>query len=439
VGLFIHFPRIVGERMEMLDSLLYNMVVILLSVCLFEMFDSFGTGNWHALREGKGQLLLTFANSITTVFCLLHPIPLGDGAIDLRLVPYLVSFIYGSAISGFVVALITLCYQYFFLHSGFLFALSVTLLAIPICLVLTRRSARRSTLRLAYPMRLTVVCLATIFVLHHGFVAMHRQPFPVHSFKYLAVYYSVHIGAMWLIWLFIQKLQTIVAMRKKLIHAEKLGVLSELAAAVAHEIRNPMTVARGFMQLLHQSEVSEEKKRVYTSMVIEEIDRAESIINDYLSFAKPEARQIETLDLKDAVQTTMQVIAPYAAARAVEVNGTLAGSPMPIVADPEKLVKSLVNICKISIDTMPNGGVLRLLLQDYPDRYSLVISDNGDGMSEEEISRLGSPYYAMNTEGTGLGMMVAYRVIESLKGHIDVASKPGAGSTFTVSLVRQRP
>jgi two-component system sporulation sensor kinase B len=244
---------------------------------------------------------------------------------------------------------------------------------------------------------------------------------------------------MWVLWLFIQKLQTIVAMRKKLIQAEKLGVLSELAAAVAHEIRNPMTVARGFMQLLHQSEVSEDKKRVYTSMVIEEIDRAESIINDYLSFAKPEAQQIEALDLKDAVQTTMHVIAPYAAARAVEINSSLAGSPMPIFADPDRLVKSLVNICKISIDTMPNGGVLRLLLQDDPDRYSLVISDNGDGMSEEEISRLGSPYYAMKSEGTGLGMMVAYRIIESLQGHIDVASKPGSGSTFTVSLLRQRP
>ncbi|UJF31937.1 ATP-binding protein [Paenibacillus hexagrammi] len=231
----------------------------------------------------------------------------------------------------------------------------------------------------------------------------------------------------------IEKLKENVAIRRELHRTEKLAVLSELAASVAHEIRNPMTVARGFMQVLNQAQVSESKKQIYTAMVIEEIDRAQSIINDYLSFAKPQAETLESIDISSLIQKLMNLISPYASLRDVQIKVQFEPG-LWIHGHLEKMIQCLVNITKNGIEAMPKGGTLQLRGYRQNGRVILEIHDDGVGMTHEQIDQLGTPFYSTKHKGTGLGMMVSYRIIKNLSGEISVTSQLNKGTCFKISL-----
>jgi two-component system sporulation sensor kinase B len=422
------------------DSILFNAAIIILPICLFEIIgNGYGVERIDRQRAVRGRWFIAATNSLTALFCVTHPIRLLEDSFDLRLLPFLISFIYGNQTSGFAVACTILIWQYAAEPSNFAFAAVSFGMLTPICMLVSCHAAPLFGTRFTYPLLLTCICLGTLYGLNCFFTLFDAAPpQPLEWFHFL--FYNVfHLALIWLVALLLEHIRANAVMRQKLVRSEKLSVLSELAAAVAHEIRNPMTVARGFMQLLSRSEVDEEKKRTYTSMVIEEIDRAEKIITDYLSFAKPQALHVKPIDLRDAVRKAIQVIAPYAAARGVEVRCEMNHAAMPLLADLDRLVQGVVNICKHGIDAMPAGGMLRLRLMPQANNIVLTVEDEGEGMTEEEISRLGTPFYAMDTEGTGLSMMVAYRIVESLQGQVEVHSIPSKGTTFTISLPRLRP
>lgn len=423
------------------DSILLNVAIIILPICLFEIFgNGYGSYLGERKRTVKGRWSVAAANVVTALFCAAHPIPLIGDTLDLRLIPFLLSFIYGTPLGGLAVAAAVLVYEYFAFPAHFAITAIAFGLMTPMCWLVSARAGRASfNYRYSYPLLLTCLCLGTIVGLNCGFSLINSAPPHPQVWLYFLLYNALHLALILLIALILEHIHANAVLNQKLIRSEKLSVLSELAAAVAHEIRNPMTVARGFMQLLNRSEVNEEKKRAYTQMVIEEIDRAEKIITDYLSFAKPQAQHVKPLDLRDSVQRALQLIAPYGAARGVELQCLAEYAAKPLLADMDRLVQGLVNICKHGIDAMPEGGTLRLRYIPDPDNVILEVADEGEGMSEEEISRLGSPFYAMDTEGTGLSMMVAFRIVESLQGHVEVRSRLGKGSTFRISLPRHQP
>jgi two-component system sporulation sensor kinase B len=422
------------------DSILFNAAIIILPICLFEIIgNGYGVERINRQRAVRGRWFIALTNALTALFCVTHPIRLLEDSFDLRLLPFLVSFIYGNLASGFAVTGAILIWQYVAKPSDFAYTAAAFGMLTPICMLISFRAGPLFGTRFSYPLLLTFICLGTLFGLNYIFLLFDSAPPQPQAWFHFLFFNALHIALIWIVALLLEHIRANAVLRQKLVRSEKLSVLSELAAAVAHEIRNPMTVARGFMQLLSRSEVDEEKKLTYTSMVIEEIDRAEKIITDYLSFAKPQALHVKPIDLRDAVQKAIQVIAPYAAARGVEVQCEMNHQAMPLLADMDRLVQSVVNICKHGIDTMPIGGMLQLRLAPQSHNIVLEVEDEGAGMTEEEISRLGTPFYAMDTEGTGLSMMVAYRIVESLQGQVEVRSILGKGTTFTISLPRLRP
>lgn len=207
--------------------------------------------------------------------------------------------------------------------------------------------------------------------------------------------------------------------------SEKMEIISELAASVAHEVRNPLQVTRGFLQLLSEKSSGDEKR--YLTMALSELDRASSIITDFLTFAKPEFEQISTLNLYDEFKHIESILLPLC-----HMNG---GKLILDVADhlwvrgnSSKFKQAFINIIKNSIEALGDEGTIQLSAYGKADKVFIHIKDNGEGMSPEVLIRLGEPYFSNKTKGTGLGLMVTFRIIEAMQGEIRFISKKGAGT-----------
>lgn len=220
--------------------------------------------------------------------------------------------------------------------------------------------------------------------------------------------------------------------QRELQRAEKMNAIGQLAASVAHEIRNPMTVVKGFLQIFLAKEQMSEEERMYIRLMIEEMHRAETIINDYLSLAKPDIEQMELVDAGEFASRVMDLMNSYAMMSkniSIEIN---VNQRVYIRSNPSELRQVLINILKNGIEAMKEGGNLTLSVYKENGYGVFEISDTGIGMSETELERLGTPFYSLKEKGTGIGMMVCYQIIERMKGKIDVSSEVGNGTTFKI-------
>jgi two-component system sporulation sensor kinase B len=249
------------------------------------------------------------------------------------------------------------------------------------------------------------------------------------SMAFFWTYVLLHLGTTLLLVLLIEGFLKGSSLRAELFRSEKLNILSELAASVAHEIRNPMTTARGFMQLLkEQSSPDVFKKQMYCDMVIQELDRAQAVINDYMSLAKPHMEKMEVLELGEQAALLADMLSPFAMIRNVEMEKDLPPAMVTIYANPEKFNQCMVNLMKNGIESMEQGGQLRIAIGTAGDMAVIDVIDNGVGMTEMEVKRLGEPFYSTKQKGTGLGMMLCFRIIDSLGGKIEITSKKGKGT-----------
>lgn len=211
--------------------------------------------------------------------------------------------------------------------------------------------------------------------------------------------------------------------------SEKMEIISELAASVAHEVRNPLQVTRGFLQLLLSK--SERKDREYLTLALKELDRASGIITDFLTFAKPEMDQVQLLDLSEEFRHIEGILIPLA-----NFQGSKMTSRIPkdlyIEGNSSKLKQAFINIIKNSIEALHEAGQVHIWAYTEQDDVVIHVHDNGEGMEPEELARLGEPYFSNKTKGTGLGLMVTFRIIEAMKGDMKFYSEKGVGTEVIV-------
>jgi two-component system, sporulation sensor kinase B len=219
---------------------------------------------------------------------------------------------------------------------------------------------------------------------------------------------------------------------KELQRAEKMNAIGQLAASVAHEIRNPMTVVKGFLQIFKAKKELSAEEQMFVKLMIDEMDRAETIINDYLSLAKPDMENTERVDAAELANKAMDLMNSYAMmSKNIELK-TIIEEQLFVNGNRSELKQVLINILKNGIEAMKDGG--SLILKVYKvDQYGVFeIQDNGIGMTKDELERLGTAFYSLKEKGTGMGLMVCYQIIERMKGKIEVVSEKGKGTTFSI-------
>lgn len=222
-------------------------------------------------------------------------------------------------------------------------------------------------------------------------------------------------------------------MQEQLRKSDTLNVVGELAAGIAHEIRNPMTALKGFIQLLEAS--VEEDYSNYFSIITSELHRIESIITEFLILAKPQALKCVEKDLNVIVKETIDLLNGEALLCDVMLIPLLAEGPIELYCEPNQLKQVLINLIKNAIESMKDGGNVTIRTESCTNQHvKLTVTDEGCGMSETKLKQLGEPFYTTKERGTGLGLMVSYKIIKEHGGEIEVISTEGVGTSFSIVL-----
>ncbi|WP_154666040.1 ATP-binding protein [Paenibacillus pinihumi] len=212
---------------------------------------------------------------------------------------------------------------------------------------------------------------------------------------------------------------------------ERLSLVGQMAASITHEIRNPMAVIRGFIQLM--KERSPEHHRDYYRIVMDELDRANAIINDFLSLAQNRIVHKEKSSLNHIVRELVQLLWADANLRGQTIEIEL-DETLPMLEINEKEIKQLIlNLARNGMEAMGNNGVLVLRTRLQPNMIQLQVADSGCGIPKEKMERLFEPFYTTKTRGTGLGLPLCLSIVERHQGKIAVDSDEGEGTVFTVS------
>jgi len=203
-----------------------------------------------------------------------------------------------------------------------------------------------------------------------------------------------------------------------------------MAAGVAHEIRNPLTSLKGFVQLLQ----THGGKQEYFSIMLSELNRIEFIISEFLVLAKPQAVVHRLCEIKPLLDHIITLAKTHAIMKNVQIITQYEPNLPCINAEENQIKQVFLNLLKNAIEAMPNGGEVRVSVRREEQTIVISFQDQGCGIPEDRIAKLGEPFYTTKETGTGLGLMVSFKIISHHGGNINVDSKVGVGTTFEVRL-----
>ncbi|MBB2294283.1 MULTISPECIES: two-component system sensor histidine kinase AtoS [unclassified Escherichia] len=222
--------------------------------------------------------------------------------------------------------------------------------------------------------------------------------------------------------------------QRRMAQAERLATLGELMAGVAHEVRNPLTAIRGYVQILRQ-QTTDPIHQEYLSVVLKEIDSINKVIQQLLDFSRPRHSQWQQVSLNALVEETLVLVQTAGVQARVDFISELDNELSPISADRELLKQVLLNILINAVQAISARGKIRIRTWQYSDsQLAISIEDNGCGIDLSLQKKIFDPFFTTKASGTGLGLALSQRIINAHQGDIRVTSLPGYGATFTLIL-----
>ncbi len=217
---------------------------------------------------------------------------------------------------------------------------------------------------------------------------------------------------------------------------DKLATVGQLAAGVAHEIRNPLTSIRGYTEFLQMDETSKERLE-YFDIILDEIDRVNNIVEDFMMLAKPNAFVLEEKNILDIIKDVLSLFEFEAKKKNIHITFEYSTDIILIDCDENRLKQVFINFIKNAIEAMPNGGNITIRCKEIESKVHIYISDTGMGIPVEKLKRIGEPFYTTKKNGNGLGLMVTFHIIEGHSGKISVESELNKGTTFHLEFPRK--
>ncbi|MGG1396641.1 ATP-binding protein [Bacillus salipaludis] len=227
-------------------------------------------------------------------------------------------------------------------------------------------------------------------------------------------------------------IDSLTSVHDELRQKEKLAVIGQMAAAIGHEIRNPLSSLKGFTQLQKEQYPNTND---YYQIMIQEIDRINSIVNDLMYLGKPTVVEFKNSSIEEIIAYTISITQHQAERQSVVVETLIEGPLPPIDCDAKKLKQVFINLFKNAIEAMTEGGKIKINAKVLKGKKMYVsIQDEGCGIAEEDILNLGDPFFTTKKDGTGLGLMVTNQIIKDHKGSFNIQSHIGKGTKVELIL-----
>ncbi|GAA0480522.1 sporulation sensor histidine kinase KinB [Salinibacillus aidingensis] len=408
---------------ETLPHLLNNVLFIVFPVLFYFIFLNEEDTARQTRTFSKFAIFLLIALCLTMFF----PAEYSDAFIyDLRIVPILMAILYGSRLSGLSLILVMLFYTLLFQHSEFYVYLGNYTVAFILLLWIKPRYIKADRFKRFIIVTLFYLAIAItrgVFLIHTGQV----QQLPLLVILSLITWFTILA-----VQLLIENMDKQTRLKRELQHNEKVDAVSQLAASVTHEVKNPLTTVKGFLQILHEKDYLSDKDKSYLRLSIDELERAESIIQNYLSLSKPQKDPYGIVDISSVLQNLIKLLATYQQniqlVTAVEPDLTVKGIK-------HEVQQVLLNIIKNGMEAMrDHPGQLYIKAMRRDSDVVITIKDQGKGIAKNDLKRIGEPYFTTKKNGTGLGMSVSFEIVKRMGGRITVHSELGYGTIFTIEL-----
>lgn len=413
---------------DYLEPLLLNMLFLVVFLLFIpHLLET----NVKSLSSNQKKLLKVASVTIALLSCMMFPFRIGDEIImDLRTVAILFGGLYLGRKATLFLVFVFLAFRLYIggIGSGFYASLIGGIIIFVVLMLLNsvfNKSMKHKKILIACSFSLFISTLALFL---HSVLFQHLTML---NFMAGAAFFLIHLLSTFFIVYFYEMLQESAYINQQVIKAEKLEVVSHLASSISHEVRNPLTVVKGFLQMLTQNDLEEDKKNKFIGLSLQEIERASDIIEDYLNFAKPAQQEHTTIDLTKQLKRSIDIISPMANMQCVEVHINV--NQCYTIGDAPLLQQCFLNVIKNCIEAMPNGGNLFITAKEINGAALIEITDDGEGMTKEQLRRIGEPFFTTKgREGTGLGMMAVFKIIEMMNGKLEVTSKINEGTQFRI-------
>ena len=404
---------------NILDNLFYILVSILI---YFTLFD-------HSNRLNQyRKALITTCMSFSIILSMKFPIYIDEYCVhDLRQIPFIIGTLYGGWPVGAALLVIILTFRFAFYG----FNLLTLIVYIVIFIITALFSSKFKNFNRKNKLNSSILLILFLGILTSFISIVMSDYFRIteaYVFYFIILPPFIIVLALYII----EILKDAIIIRTQMVRLEKMEVVSQLAASISHEVRNPLTVVKGFVQLLKAPDLTQEVREQYIQHAVRELNSAESIISEYLAFAKPALEKVENILINREIGYVIEMIKPLANMNLVTISNQLA--PGITRGNIQHFKQCFLNLIKNGIEAMPNGGELNIV--SYVNNFDIIIeiSDNGVGMNKEQINRFGEPYYSSKEKGTGLGSMVAVKTIQTMNGTLHLTSALNKGTTISITL-----
>jgi two-component system, sporulation sensor kinase B len=400
-----------------------HVLTVLFPILIYQLF--FNESDFY---RGKPYSKLSLLLLIMLFLTMSFPIELQEGYnYDFRVIPVIISFVYAGVIPGLMTVTVLFIYRFYLGGDGiYLNLLNITLVT-AVLIFFTKKyesfMVRNKTLVVSFIYFATsIIKIVYLFTNHQ-----------TNQIPFMIKFYIISWISLVMVVFIIDYVDKHLKIQKELQRAEKLNVISQLAASVAHEVRNPMTTVKGFLQLMSSDNQVHSNHKNYIDISLKELNHAQSIINDYLSLAKPNTEVFSTINLSNEVRNAISLITSYSNINNIRIESYIQDS-LYMNGNRDELKQILINIIKNGIEAIEDNGLLtvRVYLNKHGE-INIEVIDTGIGMTKEQVNKVGTPFYSTKDKGTGVGLTISYQLVHSMKGKVNLESEPGKGTKFTIS------
>lgn len=410
--------------LTLIKPLLVNITILFSFTFNANLFFPFQTKIPLSLKQ---RIIYGLIGAFGALFCMFYPIEtLGETHFDLRMCSILILTLYGGWIPGSIV-LVSVCIIRYLIGGNFVYIGLIVSVAAFICALVFRRIFLKSQSKLsAGSLIILGYFVAYISILYFNIHFLQLSFY----FVYFIAFYLTNIALIYVI----ESLIRINKQFEEMVYVDKLTMIGQLTASIAHEIRNPLSTVRGFIQFL-STDTKDEQFKKFSPLIMEELDRTNSIITNYLNVSKPEPFQQSIVSLHEVISDCVQLMRPFAAYSNVIIHYENKNKqPFYIHGDEHHLKQAIMNVIKNGIEAISNQGMVTIVLNADHSKNTVEISikDTGKGMTPDQLKQIGLPFYTTKSKGTGLGSMVTNKIIRELNGLIEYDSEFGKGTVVKI-------